>query len=258
MKKESRLVKNRIKTVICSAVSLICGGIGIQKFYLGQTKRGILYVLFFWTGIPYLLCIADLLRFSFMSDEAFNLKYNKEYMEKFYCCKNDEKEEKDNQNIFDDAIEVQYSYAYDEEINRVSLNKKEEINIIAKALEYNKLINDTVIYIKNYEFSSYVIQLNSLFKEIIDKSADNSAELDKMLEYNIPTALKLINSYIELTSSAVNNKNINNVKSEIKDSILSVIEFLKCILSKIYENNIIDITSDIDVLKTTLKKDGYV
>ena len=47
--------------------------------------------------------------------------------------------------------------------------------------------------------------------------------------------------------------NVNNVRKGIKESIIAVVEFLKNVLNKIYENDIMDINSDIDVLKATLK-----
>ena len=33
-------------------LAFFLGGLGVHKFYMGQTGLGILYLLFFWTGIP--------------------------------------------------------------------------------------------------------------------------------------------------------------------------------------------------------------
>lgn len=264
-------MRKRIKAIIYSALSLILGGIGIQKFYLGQTKRGILHVIFFWTGIPYLSCVIDLLRFIFMTEKDFNLKYNNEYLENINYNNNANYHNEQIKNKFDDAIDAEYSYV-DE--NDYSKNKEEnynnqentEENIINKALEYYKLIDETLIHIKDYNFSEKVKKMNHLFKSIIDKSSSPKRnkitikKLDKMLEYNIPTALKLINSYINLsyTNDISDNIKSENVKNEIKESIDSVIKYLNTVLKNIQKEDIIDITSDIDVLKTTLKKDGYI
>ncbi|PTY41122.1 TM2 domain-containing protein [Brachyspira hampsonii] len=251
-------MKKRIKAIICSAISLIFGGIGIQKFYLGQTKRGILYVLFCWTGIPYLLCIVDLVRFIFMSEKDFNITYNKRYMENIDYENNNESYS----NKFDDAIDAEYTYVDDEKENHDNQENTEENIIVNKALEYYKLINEASISIKDYNFSSKVKHLNSLFKSIIDKSCSlkknerPKKELDRMLQYNIPTTLKLINSYIDLSSS--NTPDLNNIKADITESIESVIIYLNKVLENIQKDDIMDITSDIDVLKAELKKDGYV
>lgn len=244
-------MKKRIYAILFSALSLFFAGIGIQKFYLGQIKRGILYVLFFWTFIPYLLCIIDLLKFIFMSDEQFNFKYNKDYYNEI-----DYRED-----YYDDSNVLEAEYSYTSDIDE----KENDDIIISEALGYYNSINDSLKSIRDYEFASYVKQLNALFKDIIDRAAECEDEeksynikkdLERMMEYNIPTTLKLINSYIDLEDS--NMDNINNVKNGIKESIIAVVEFLKNVLNKMYENNIMDINSDIDVLKTTLKNNGYM
>ena len=46
--------KKKSRTV-AGVLALLLGSFGIQKFYLGRYKTGILYCLFFWTGIPGIL-----------------------------------------------------------------------------------------------------------------------------------------------------------------------------------------------------------
>ena len=74
-------MKRRTYAIIFSLISLLCMGIGIQNFYLRRNLRGVLYILFFWTFIPFLLCIVDLLKFIFMTDDEFDIKYNKDYLD---------------------------------------------------------------------------------------------------------------------------------------------------------------------------------
>lgn len=57
-------------------LALFLGGLGVHRFYLGQTKLGILYLLFCWTYIPLLMGIIDGLLILIRSDEDFNSKYN--------------------------------------------------------------------------------------------------------------------------------------------------------------------------------------
>jgi TM2 domain-containing membrane protein YozV len=55
--------------------ALVLGGLGIQKFYLGQTAAGILCLLFCWTFIPILIGVVEGVLFLTMSDEEFARKY---------------------------------------------------------------------------------------------------------------------------------------------------------------------------------------
>ena len=214
-------MKKRAYAIVYSALSIMLGGIGIQKFYLGQTKRGILHVLFFWTFIPTILCVIDLLKFIFMTEEEFDEKYNK--------------------------IELTY-------------NNYEEYDIINNSLKYSKLINTTSIKIKDNKIKESIKELNEFYKNIIDISVKDTTnnkiaikELEKLLEYNIPTILKIINTYIDFENSTIKEDN-TKLKNDIMDSIIAMKESLKTSLNTIYNSNIIDISSDIEVIKSTLKK----
>lgn len=66
-----------MKSKLTAAIlTLFLGGIGIHKFYLGQSGQGILYLLFCWTFIPSILAFFQFFGLLLMSDHAFNIKYN--------------------------------------------------------------------------------------------------------------------------------------------------------------------------------------
>jgi len=66
-------MKDRTTAIILSA---FLGGIGAHHFYLGDTKKGLLYLLFVWSMVPMILSVGDFIKFIKMSDEEFNLQYN--------------------------------------------------------------------------------------------------------------------------------------------------------------------------------------
>jgi len=66
-------MKSKFTTAL---LALIFGGLGIHRFYLGQTKSGLLYLLFCWTFIPLIIAFFDFFCFLFMSEEKFNSAYN--------------------------------------------------------------------------------------------------------------------------------------------------------------------------------------
>lgn len=55
--------------------ALILGGLGIHKFYLGQTGWGILYLVFFWTVIPAVVGLIEGVMLLAMSQREFDEKY---------------------------------------------------------------------------------------------------------------------------------------------------------------------------------------
>ena len=57
-------------------LALFLGGLGFHQFYLGRTKRGVLYQIFFWTMIPIVFGFYDSLLYRLMSADDFNMRYN--------------------------------------------------------------------------------------------------------------------------------------------------------------------------------------
>jgi TM2 domain-containing membrane protein YozV len=57
-------------------LAIFLGGFGAHKFYLGQTGIGILYLLFFWSGIPAIIGLIEGIIYLSMSDSSFAEKYH--------------------------------------------------------------------------------------------------------------------------------------------------------------------------------------
>ncbi len=67
-------MKNKI---VAALLALFLGGIGVHKFYLGQSGAGIVYLLFCWTGIPTIIALFEVLVLLLMSDQHFDAKFNR-------------------------------------------------------------------------------------------------------------------------------------------------------------------------------------
>lgn len=64
--------KNKI---IAAILAFFFGGFGVHKFYLGQIGQGIVYLLFFWTVIPFFIAFIESILYLVMSDQEFARKY---------------------------------------------------------------------------------------------------------------------------------------------------------------------------------------
>lgn len=60
-------------------LAFFLGAFGGQYFYLGRAGAGIACLLFSWTLIPSFIALYHFIKFLTMSEEAFNLQYNREY-----------------------------------------------------------------------------------------------------------------------------------------------------------------------------------
>jgi TM2 domain-containing membrane protein YozV len=69
-------IRNR---TIAAVLAFFGGFAGIHKFYLGENVAGFMYMLFSWTMIPGIIAFFEFLGLLFMSDRAFDLKFNSHY-----------------------------------------------------------------------------------------------------------------------------------------------------------------------------------
>lgn len=65
---------------IAGILAFFFGLFGVHRFYLGQTGLGILYLLFFWTGITAIIGLIDAIVFFSMDRDDFDMKYNRSAM----------------------------------------------------------------------------------------------------------------------------------------------------------------------------------
>jgi len=61
--------------IVAAILAFLLGGIGVHKFYLGQTGKGILYLILCWTYIPGIIAFIEGIMMLCSSDENFQTKY---------------------------------------------------------------------------------------------------------------------------------------------------------------------------------------
>ena len=64
--------KSRVVAII---LALFLGFIGIHKFYLGKVALGVIYLVFFWTGIPGFIAWIEAILYLLKSDEDWAREY---------------------------------------------------------------------------------------------------------------------------------------------------------------------------------------
>ncbi|MBV6652397.1 MAG: TM2 domain-containing protein, partial [Mameliella sp.] len=65
---------------VAGILALFLGGLGIHRFYLGQTGLGIFYMLFFWFPVMWIVGLIDAIAFFSMDNQKFDQKYNREFL----------------------------------------------------------------------------------------------------------------------------------------------------------------------------------
>ena len=81
-------------------------------------------------------------------------------------------------------------------------------------------------------------------------------QLRSFLNYYLPTTLKILRAYAQLDAQGIEGENISAAKKRIEDMMDQVVYGFERQLDKLFQDDAMDITSDVEVLENMLKKDG--
>ena len=98
---------------------------------------------------------------------------------------------------------------------------------------------------------------NQIFKAVIDQPK-KAAQIRRFMDYYLPTTLKMLVAFRRMEEGNVTGENADNARQRIRSSLDMVIEAFQKQLAHLYEDDTLDITTDMDVLETMLKQDGLI
>ena len=81
-------------------------------------------------------------------------------------------------------------------------------------------------------------------------------DLKRMMEYYLPTTVKLLDAYAELDAQPVQGENITNSKREIEQTLDTLNQAFEKLLDSIFKDTAWDVSTDISVLQTLLAQEG--
>ena len=83
-----------------------------------------------------------------------------------------------------------------------------------------------------------------------------AGQLRSFLNYYLPTTLKILKAYAQMEAQGVEGENIRQAKGRIEGMMDKVVEGFEKQLDKLFQDNAMDIATDVAVLERMLEKDG--
>lgn len=107
--------------------------------------------------------------------------------------------------------------------------------------------------------SAKIDRIEEITRKILNyqKSHPNKeGQLRTFLNYYLPTTLKVLRAYAQLDAQGIEGENISAAKKRIEEMMDQVVYGFEKQLDKLFQDDAMDITADVEVLENMLKKDG--
>ena len=135
----------------------------------------------------------------------------------------------------------------------------EVVKILSSGEQYLKQIREANDAIPGEVISAKLDQLEQVIGKIyarIEEHPEQVGELEKFIRYYLPTTLKLVNAYREFDAQPVQGENILKSKQEIEETLDTILYAFETLLDSLYEDDALDISTDISVLQTMFAQEG--
>lgn len=143
-----------------------------------------------------------------------------------------------------------------EEYGRLS---PEVQKIVQAGDEYVRRIKAANDAIPGEVISAKISRMELLVDRIFDRveqNPDSVNDMRRMMDYYLPTTMKLLEAYEELDAQPVQGENIISSKKEIEDTIDTLNIAFEKLLDSLFQDTAWDVSSDISVLHTMLAQEG--
>lgn len=138
--------------------------------------------------------------------------------------------------------------------------RNQELNqMIAEGMECIRKLRDMNDAIEGEVISSKLYGLENLLKEIFDKVReypDQMSQMHKVMDYYLPTTLKLVEAYKEFDQVSVPGEDILSAKVQIEKTLDTINAAFTELLNNLFRNRVYDVTTDAQVLETMLAQEG--
>lgn len=147
--------------------------------------------------------------------------------------------------------------------------RKQSVSEKALAPEIQKVIDQGDEYVRKIracndaipgvEISEKIYHIEMLVEKIFDrveKEPGCVSDIKKLMDYYLPTTVKLLDAYAEMDAQPVGGENIQAAKKEIEATLDTLNTAFEKLLDSLFQETAWDVSADISVLNTMLAQEG--
>lgn len=132
-------------------------------------------------------------------------------------------------------------------------------NVIEQGDAYVQKIRECNDAIPGEEISEKIYRIEVVVDKIFDRVEQNPdcvSDIRKLMEYYLPTTVKLLEAYAQMDAQPVGGENIQTAKKEIEATLDTLNVAFEKLLDSLFQDAAWDVSSDISVLNTMLAQEG--
>lgn len=136
-----------------------------------------------------------------------------------------------------------------------------QIAMLKDGERYINEIRSINAQIPGAEISAKISRIELLTQKILERAAGHPEvinDLQKMMDYYLPTTVKLLETYRDLDMQPIQGETISKSKEEIDSTLDLLNDAFERLLDSIFKDAAWDVSTDITVLQTMLAQEGLI
>lgn len=132
-------------------------------------------------------------------------------------------------------------------------------NVIEQGDAYVQKIRECNDAIPGEEISEKIYRIEVVVDKIFDRveqNPDSVSDIRKLMDYYLPTTVKLLEAYAQMDAQPVGGDNIQTAKKEIEATLDTLNIAFEKLLDSLFQEAAWDVSTDISVLNTMLAQEG--
>lgn len=147
------------------------------------------------------------------------------------------------------------------EVSAEDVKKERMDNVLSEGSEALREMGRLYHNINDKSIRSKINEIMLITDKIMLDAEEDPSDLPQIrrfFSYYLPTTIKLLKTYESLNSVGIDGENIDASKKNISDMLDTAIEAYKKRLDSLFENQALDIETDIDVMNQMMEREGLV
>jgi len=125
--------------------------------------------------------------------------------------------------------------------------------VVSELRGLNASIKDDSVRVK---FDEIITVIDKIYKDLTEDPGDYK-QVKRFNDFYLPTTVKLIHAYDRFTKTNADGANISGTLERIGNSLDLILDSYKRFFDSLFENQALDIETDIRVLENLLKQEGF-